>query len=204
MILYHYWRSTSSWRVRWALELKGIKAELVHVSLLDGESESEMHKKRSPMGYVPVIEIHGKHLIESVAIIEWLEEAYSKPLLFPGDSFQRAHIRALVEIVNAGTQPLQNLSVLDHYSSDEKKRKEWCAHFIRLGLLAYNEKIKDTAGDFSVGNEVTAADLYLIPQVYNAYRFEADISDLPKLIEIYERSLKLPSCAASHPDNYKP
>lgn len=204
LTLYHYWRSTSSWRVRFALELKGLRAKMVHVSLIDGESESEAHKKRNPMGYVPVLEIEGRFLTESVSIIEWLEEKFPENPLYPGDIYDRAHLRSLVEIVNADIQPLQNLTVLEHLSSDEEKRKEWSAFFIKRGLEGFYEKMAKKAGNFTVGNSLTAADVYLIPQVYNALRFGADIRHLPKLIDIYERALKHPSCEASHPDKYKP
>src|SRR5258707_740787 len=116
--LYHYWRSSSSWRVRWALELKGQTPKVVHVNLLDGENDSEAHLKRSPLGYVPVLESEGKMICESVAIIEFLEEKNPKPQLYPGDAFQKAHIRALIEIINADTQPVQNLTVTEKLSDD--------------------------------------------------------------------------------------
>jgi len=202
--LYHYWRSSSSWRVRWALALKGIKPKFVHVGLLDGASESAEHLKRNPQGYVPVLEVDGKLLTQSVAIIEWLEENFPKPQLFPGDSFARAHIRALIEIVNADTQPIQNLTVMDQHSSDEAERKRWNQFFIRRGMSAYEELVAKSAGRFSVGDSVTAADLYLVPQFYNSLRFEIPATEFPVLARIYENALKLPECAGAHPDCYQP
>src|SRR5262249_10154988 len=104
--LYHYWRSSSPWRVRWALGLKGVKAQLVAINLLTDENESAAHRARNPMGYVPVLSVGTRHLIESMAIIEWLDETRPEPRLLPGDTFDRAHVRALCELINAGTQPL--------------------------------------------------------------------------------------------------
>src|SRR4051794_36445226 len=99
LTLYHYWRSSSSWRVRWALELKGLKPKMVPVNLLSDEPDSPEHLARHPLGYVPVLSTPRGNLIESVAILEWLEENYPQPSLLPGDSYDRAHIRALVEVI---------------------------------------------------------------------------------------------------------
>jgi maleylacetoacetate isomerase len=202
--LYHYWRSSSSWRVRWALELKRVKAKLVAVDLLSGESESANHVNRHPMGYVPVLDVHGRMLIQSVAIIEWLDEIIPGPPLYPGDSFQKAHIRSLVEIINADTQPIQNVSVGEKYSDDPEKRNEWNRHFIRRGLEAYEKHVAKSAGRFSVGDKVTAADLFLIPQCYNADRFKVDLSDLPHVAAIYRTAMQTPEAMASAPDKYQP
>jgi maleylacetoacetate isomerase len=116
--LYHYWRSSSSWRVRWALEFKEIECEMISVDLLNKESEREPHLSRSPLGFVPVLEVHGHYLTESVAIIEWLEERFPEKKLFPHDDILRAQTRALVELVNAGIQPLQNLIVQEYLTPD--------------------------------------------------------------------------------------
>jgi maleylacetoacetate isomerase len=204
LTLYHYWRSSSSWRVRWALEIKGLKAELVHVGLLNGESESEEHLKRNPLGYVPVLKAGDEYFTESVAIIEWLDEMAPTPKLYPGDSYERLHIRTLCEIINAGIQPIQNTLVLDKLSSEEEKRKEWSQFFIRRGLHAFEENCKKKSGKFSVGDQVTAADVFLIPQLYNAKRVDIDLKDFPLLAKIYENALKTEACKASQPEAYEP
>jgi maleylacetoacetate isomerase len=196
--LFHYWRSSSSWRVRWALELKGLKAELIHVSLINGESDSEEHLKRNALGYVPVLQVGDNYFTESVAIIEWLDEASPLPKLYPVESLKKLHVRSLCEIVNAGIQPVGKLS------SDESKRKEWSQFFIRRGLAAFQETCKKSAGKFSVGDEITAADLFLIPQLYNAKRVELDLADFSILEKIYENALETAACKASHPDCYEP
>lgn len=200
--LYHYWRSSSSWRVRWALELKGLKAKMVPVNLLDGESDREPHLSRHPLGYVPVLTVNGRNMIESAAIVEWLEENYPSPRLYPGDSFNRAHIRALVEIINADTQPIQNLNVVDYHSTDAAEKKRWQQHFIRRGLAAFEKISTARAGRFSVGDQITAADLYLVPQCYNAVRFDVALSEFPLIERIYNEAMKTPECHAAAPERY--
>ncbi|MCM0606787.1 MAG: maleylacetoacetate isomerase [Xanthomonadaceae bacterium] len=205
--LYHYWRSSSSWRVRWALTLKNIPHELVAVSLLDGESESAAHRARNPLGYVPVLEISkGEYLFESLAIIQYLEDKYPNPSLLwrSTDSLTRAKIWQLAEIINASTQPLQNLTPQEMYSDDTEKRKSWAKHWNEVGLNAYEVICKETAGEFSVGDELTLADLCLIPQVYNSKRFDVDLSKYPTISRIYERAMREPSCIASEPSQFEP
>ena len=210
--LYHYWRSTSSWRVRWAFALKKIECEKVAINLLTDESDSSTHRARNPMGYVPVLEILDepadsrlRFLAESTAIIEWAEERFPTPSLLPGNAEERARIRQLAELVNSGIQPLQNLSVLEHFSSDPQERKRWAQHWIRKGLNSYEELIRGVAGQYSFGNTVTLADLFLIPQCYGAIRQEIDLGrEFPTIAGIYERALKTEACAASHPDRFKP
>ncbi len=204
MTLYHYWRSSCSWRVRWALELKGIQPKMVHVGLLDGEVDGESHRSRNPMGHVPVLKVGNSHLIESVAIIEWLEETMPSPSLLPGDSFQRAQTRALMEIVNSGIQPLQNLGVLDQVSADPERRKLWSQHFIEIGLAAFEKKVSETAGRFCMGSKITAADLFLIPQCYNALRNDVNLSRFPRIQGIYQEATATEACKASAPERYQP
>jgi maleylacetoacetate isomerase len=204
LILYHYWRSSASWRVRLALKLKRIEVEFVAVDLLKGESDSPEHLKRNPLGFVPVLQVGQKFLFESVSIISWIEELVPSPSLFPGDSFNRAQIRTLMEIINSGTQPIQNTLVTEKYSSDENKRKEWNQFFVRRGLEAFQTTAQDSAGKFSVGDQITAADLYLIPQVYNANRFDVSIQDFPLLNRIWTEAMKVPEVKMSSPDTFKP
>jgi maleylacetoacetate isomerase len=214
--LYHYWRSSSSWRVRWAFELKKIEAEKVAVNLLDDETDQPEHRARNPMGYVPVLEfldspvkqdsLSARHfLTESMAILEWTEERFPSPSLLPGTPEERAHIRRLAELVNSGIQPLQNPPVMGAVSKDDEERKKWCQRWIRNGFSAYSEWIRGSSGLFSVGNQITLADLFLIPQCYSALRFEVDLEkEFPALAKIYSNALKTDSCQASHPDRYQP
>lgn len=214
--LYHYWRSSSSWRVRWALALKNLSCEYVDVDLLSGESESEEHLKRNPMGFVPVLELlpnspkdgpatsNPVYLTESTAIIEWLEETHPTPPLLPGDPLQRARIRQLAQIINAGTQPLQNLSTALLHSDDPEKRKIWSQHWIRAGLGAYESIASQTAGRFSVGDTLTLADLCLIPQCYNAKRNDVAIEDYPVISRIVAAASEIPTYKSSSPESFQP
>jgi maleylacetoacetate isomerase len=206
LTLYHYWRSSSSWRVRLALKYKGLEAKLVAVDLLNGEVESDAHLKRNPLGYVPVLMVDDVPLIESVAIIEWLDETYQLPekKLFPEKALDRAHVRALVEIINSETQPIQNLNVVDKYSDDPAARKEWMQFFITRGLKAYDDLCTGKAGQFSLGDKVTVADLFLIPQCYNALRFDVDLTPFPHVNSIYQNMAQLDFVKATHPDCFKP
>lgn len=206
--LYHYWRSSSSWRVRWALALKSIDCEFVAVNLLADEQKSEESLKRNPLGAVPTLEITDdvgtRFLGESIAILEWLEETHPKQSLFPKDAYLRALVRQLTQIINAGTHPLQNLSTQKYYSEDVEKRKTWTQHWIKNGLGVYEKIATKTAGNFSVGDQITMADLCLIPQCYNAIRNSIEMSAFPTIKRIYEASLQIETCQKSHPDNFKP
>lgn len=206
--LYHYWRSSSSWRVRWAFAHKNIPCEYIAISLLNGEAESPEHLKRNPLGFVPVLEmINGndsKFLSESMAIIQWADETHPQPSLLPGDAYQRARVRQLSEIITADTQPLQNLNPMQLHSDDTEKQREWARHWIHRGLSAYETLVKSTAGKFSFGDTLTIADLALIPQCYNAKRFEVVLDAFPTVAKIYENALATPSCQASAPDRFAP
>jgi len=207
--LYHYWRSSSSWRVRWALAHKGLAAEYIAVSLLNGESESPEHLARNPLGYLPVLEVieTGKkpaRLFESIAILEWLEETHPEKPLLPQDAWSRARVRQLVEIINADTQPLQNLPPQELHSQDPAEKKRWAQHWIRLGLQAYETVVRETAGTFSVGHALTFADLCLVPQVYNAKRYDIDLSVYPTVLRICAEAEKTSGWKESEPEKFKP
>lgn len=213
--LYHYWRSTSSWRVRWALAHKKIEAEFVAVNLLDGESESAPHLARNPMGYVPVLEFLDepvpalRFLVESLPIIEFLEETFPSAPLLPKSPRERAHVRALSETINAGVQPLQNLTTQIVYAPDSdpaaaEKRKAWAQTWIRRGLEAFEALAKTEAGTFSFGDTISIADLCLIPQCYAAIRNEVPFDGYPTIARIYANALKTEAYHASEPDRFKP
>ena len=207
--LYHYWRSSSSYRVRFALGLKGIAFESAIVNLLTEDTESPEFRKRNPAGQVPVIELQdgpdaGKFIAESMAIMEWLEETQPKPALLPGTALDRARIRQLAEIVNSGTQPLHNLTVFQHHSPEPAEQRRWNQHWIRNGMQAYETVVRETAGKFSMGDSPTLADTCLVPQCYAAERFDVPLSDYPTIARINANLLALPSCQAAHPDRFKP
>lgn len=213
--LYHYWRSSSSWRVRWALALKGIQPEFVPVDLLNGESESETHRAKNPFGFVPVLEFldeakpERRFLSESVAMLEFLEETFPTPALLPKDPILRAKVRSLVEAINAGTQPLQNLTTQIYFAPDSDpdypaKRKAIAQYWIRNGFEAYEKLVAPLAGKFSCGDSVTLADLVLIPQCYNAIRNDVSLEKYPTILRIYENAVKTEGYALSEPEKFKP
>lgn len=208
LVLYHYWRSSASWRVRWGLEIKGIRHEKVAVDLLAGEEKLGSYTSRNPSGYLPCLVVNSKETIaESVAILEWLEEQYPNRSFFCGDSFQRACIRRLVETVNSGTQPLQNLDVIRRVSPDKALQAAWAKGWIERGLKVYErilEEIGSPAFRFSMADHPTLADLCLIPQCYSALRFGVDLDSFPRTKAIYENALTTPECLASHPDRFQP
>ena len=207
--LYHYWRSSGSWRVRWAMAIKNVPCKFVPIDLLSGESESEAHLKRNPLGYVPVLEMSAGggapiYLAESVAIIEWLEETIPSPAFLPKNPLERAQIRQLCQIINSGTQPLQNLGVTEMARDDQEKRKEWNQHWIRHGFDAYETIASRTAGKFSFGDTITMADLFLIPQVYSAGRNHVSLDPYPTIKRVHENASLTDGFIASEPERFKP
>jgi maleylacetoacetate isomerase len=208
LTLYHYWRSTSSWRVRWAMDYKGVKADLVAVNILENQTESPEHLKRNPMGYVPVLEIPTArkpvYLSESLAIIQWFEQTEPRHPLIPEHPISRARAWQLTELVNSGIQPLQNTGVAEKFSDDPEKRKAWQVFWITKGLTAYEALVQETAGKFSIGDSFTLADLVLGPQLYAAARNEIDTGQFPSISRIHGNLILMESYQSSHPDRYAP
>jgi maleylacetoacetate isomerase len=205
LVLYTYWRSSSSYRVRIALGLKGLPYESIPINLLEGEHEREEHKKRSPTGYVPCLFIDGRPMVESVAIIELLEDLFPTPALLPKDPWNRAQVRALVEVINADTQPLQNLNVLVRASDDPNVRKEWARHFIARGLSAFEAlmatyEAQGIDGKYAYGDTLTMADVYLVPQMYNAQRFGVDLTPYPRACAAADAALASDAAQAAVPE----
>ncbi len=208
LTLFHYWRSSASWRVRWGLELKQVPHKKIAVDLLKSEEKKVAYIQQNPSGYVPcLVSPSGPPLGESMAILEWLEENYPSPSFFHGDSFQRAQIRQLAETVNSGIQPLQNLDVIRKFSDDKNAQAEWTSHWILRGMSVY-ERLLSTIDrknkKYSVANHPTLADLFLIPQCYSALRFGVDLGLFPQCREIYEHSLTTQECKASAPEAFQP
>jgi maleylpyruvate isomerase len=203
MILYDYWRSSSAWRVRIALHWKGIAFERRVVNLIKdgGEQHAAEFEAMNPLGQVPVLVTDdGRAVAQSMAIIGYLEERFPTPPLLPPDAWLRARARQLAEMINNGTHPLQKLPVLDRVQAGGLDRNEWARHFIARGLAALEAAARETAATFLVGDAVTLADAYLIPQLYNARRFNVDLAPLPTLVRIESACAALPAFAAAHPD----
>lgn len=204
--LHSYWRSSSAWRVRIGLALKGLPYAYAAVNLLAGEQWSDAHRARSPLGQVPVLEVDedGRtlRLVQSMAILEWLEERFPDPPLLPADLAGRARVRALAEIVNSGIQPLQNAIVLRTL----KERipgyaREWARHWITAGLQGLEAAVNHgPVGRFCHGDAPGLADCYLVPQLFSARRFEVDLAPFPTLGRIEEACRALEPFRAAEPD----
>jgi maleylpyruvate isomerase len=203
--LYSYWRSSSAWRVRLGLALKGLAYEYRAVDLLAQEQFQPAHQARNPMAQVPVLEVEedGRThlLVQSMAILEWLEERHPEPALLPPDLWGRARVRALAEHVNSGTQPMQNALVLRMLREKVPGwDREWARFFIARGLAALEAAARDGAGRFAHGDAPTLADCYLVPQLYNARRFGLDLEPYPTLRRVEEACAALAPFQAAHPD----
>lgn len=202
MKLYNYWRSSSSWRVRLALAHKGVAYEYVAVNLLKGEQHQPAHKERNPTGMVPVLELDsGERIAQSMAIAEYLEEAYPERPLLPKALAARGHVRMLCELVNSGIQPFQNPGTTNHVRdvlhADEKA---FARHFIALGLENLQKLATAKAGRYLCGDAVTLADCFLVPQLYAARRFGVETAGYALLHRIEAACAALPAFAAAHAD----
>jgi maleylpyruvate isomerase len=204
--LYTYWRSSSSYRVRIALNHKGLRYESVAVQLTRGEQRESAHRQRSPMGTVPVLEVDhdGRtyFLSQSVAIVEYLEDRWPVPPLFPSSPIERAAVRTLVETINSGIQPFHNLATLEYVKDSlGGSPKAWAEHFILPGLEAVEQLARRSAGRFLVGDVFTWADCCLVPQLYAARRFASFGSvDFPSLTRVEEACLSLSAVQAARPE----
>ena len=204
--LYSFWRSSSSWRVRIGLGLKGVAYECTPVNLIAGEQFSEAHRARNPAGQVPVLEVvEGNRVLrltQSMAILEWLDERHPSPAILPDDADGRAAVRALAEIVNAGIQPLQNSVVLRMLKEKEAGfEKAWVRHWISTGLAALERTAAPLAGRFMYGDSPGLADCYLVPQMYSARRFGVDLEPFPTLRRVDEACAALPAFQSAHADH---
>jgi maleylacetoacetate isomerase len=205
LILYTNWRSSASHRVRIALGLKGLEYTSVAIDLAHGQQSSEAYAACSPTGYVPCLLIDGVPHVESVAIIELLDERFPSPRLYPDGVHPKARVRTLVEIVNSGVQPLQNRSVLSHLSPDPVLQKAWAAHFIERGLGAFERAVEanvreGVSGRYAYGDAPTAADVFLVPQVHAAARFGVDLAPFPRIVAAFDSASLLEPVRRAAPD----
>lgn len=195
-VLYGYFRSSCSWRVRIALAYKAVESEQIAVHLVQdgGQQHSSTHHLRNPMHQVPVLELNGEQFAQSMAILTYIEEIHPTPPLMPSTPVLRAKCMQFAEMVNAGIQPLQNLAVMQRLQKTHGWTKaqalEWSAHWIHTGLLALDAFAESVAGAYSIGDAVSLADCCLYPQLYNARRFGLDIADYPRLAQI-EKNLSI-------------
>jgi len=204
--LYGYWRSSATWRVRIALNFKDIPYEYIPVHLVrdGGEQLKDWYQTLNPSQQVPTLEVEldgsTRHLGQSMAILEFLEEFKAAPAMLPKDLYLRSRTRQLAEIVNSGIQPHQNLSVLNHLKALKVDSNAWSRKWISQGLVAFQTVVEETAGTFSVGDSPTWADACLIPQLYNARRFSIDLKPFERLVEIESVCAELECFKKAHAD----
>ncbi|RLN84991.1 hypothetical protein BBJ28_00003097 [Nothophytophthora sp. Chile5] len=211
-VLYSYWRSSCSWRVRIALEWKGIAYSYRAVHLLTGGGEqfSDSYTALNPNQRLPTLVVDGHVLPQSSAILEFLEETHPEKPLLPRDSFQRAQVRNLCAIIGCDIQPIQNLTVqlkvhLPAHSEDlpeeqrAAKKLQWARYWVERGFDALERELSKTAGTYCFGDEVTLADMYLQPQVYNADRVSVDMAKYPTIARIAAALETVPAFQKAHP-----
>lgn len=203
-VLFDYYRSSAAYRVRIALNLKGMAYESVPVNLAAGEQKDAGYRARNPQGLVPMLEVDGQRIAQSLAIIDYLDATRPEPRLVPQDAGERAHVLGLALIVACDIHPLNNLRVLKYLKNDlgvsEEAKDEWYRHWVAEGLAALEEMARPRAGAFLFGDSPTIADVCLVPQLYNARRFSVPITDYPTLRRADETASAHAAFAAAHPD----
>lgn len=191
LTLYGYWRSSSSYRVRIALNLKGLDYAQQPVNLVrdGGEQRRAAYREINPLGLVPAL-VHGRRtIVQSAAICEYLEETFPEPALLPPDSAGRARVRAIVQTIACEIQPLNNVGVMQYLSGELQQAdaavRRWYAHWVERGFSAVERWLQDaSAGRYCHGDRPTLADCFLVPQVYNAERFECDLEPYPRIMQV--------------------
>ncbi|MHA7816346.1 MAG: maleylacetoacetate isomerase [Pseudohaliea sp.] len=200
--LYGYFRSSSSYRLRIALNLKGLAYDTVPVNLVAGEQRGEDYRAINPQGLVPLLDTGSERLVQSTAILEWLEEQYPQPPLYPADALARARVRGLCQHIACEIQPLNNLGVLRYLRNtlgeDEDAVNRWYAHWVTRGFESLEAEAP--ADGFFGADTPAMVEVFLVPQLYNARRFAVDLAPFPRLVAIDERCRGHDAFGRAHPD----
>ncbi len=206
MKLHGFFRSSASYRVRIALNLKGLAhdTEFVHLIKDGGQHTKPAYRALNPQALLPTLDHDGRIITQSLAIIEYLDEIHPNPPLLPGDAEQRAKIRAFALAIACEIHPIDNLRVLNYLKSplghDQATVDSWYRHWVETGLAACEVLLPATPSKFCFGDQPTLADACLIPQMYNARRFKADLSAMPRLVAIDTACNELPAFAQATPE----
>lgn len=203
-VLYGYFRSSAAYRVRIALNLKGLDYRYQPVNLLKGEQRSPDYLAINPQGLVPLLDDGGVKVAQSLAICEYLDEAYpDTPRLLPAGAAARARVRALALAIAADIHPLQNTRVGKYlqteYGKDEEGKAEWIRHWIRTGFDALEQLLAESPSRYMAGEQPTLADVCLLPQVFSARRFGVDLTAYPNIVRVADALEQVPAFAEAHP-----
>ncbi|MBP4047814.1 maleylacetoacetate isomerase [Chromobacterium violaceum] len=203
-VLYGYFRSSAAYRTRIALNFKGLDYRYQPVNLLKGEQRSPAYLAINPQGLVPLLDDGGVKIAQSLAICEYLDEAYpDTPRLLPGGPAERARIRSFALAIAADIHPLQNTRVGKYlqteYGKDEDGKAEWIRHWIRTGFDALEKMLAESPSRYAAGDEPTLADVCLLPQVFSARRFGVDLAPYPNLVRVTDALEHLQAFAEAHP-----
>jgi len=205
MQLYHYFRSSASYRVRIALALKGLDCELVPIQLLKHEQMGAAFAAIAPAKLVPLLKVDDELLTQSMAIIEYLDEVHPEPSLLPGSAVDRARIRSLAQDIACEIHPIDNLRVLRYLVHDmkvgEDDKTRWYKHWVETGLEVVERRLAGDArtGRFCHGDAPTLADCVLVPQILNAQRFECRLDHVPTVVRVFEACMALDAFAKTQP-----
>lgn len=206
MILYTYFRSSAAFRVRIALNLKGLKAEMRPVNLLQNENWQADYRAINPQGFVPFLIDGDVRLAQSLAIIEYLEETHPAPPLLPQGAAERAFVRGVANLIACDIHPLNNKRIMDYLehtlAQDKTVRSNWYQHWIREGFATLEQWLASRPRQpYCHGDAPTLADICLVPQVFNAQRFKVDVAPYPQIMRIFDACMQLPAFEAAQPAN---
>ncbi len=208
IVLHDYWRSSASYRVRICLNLKRVSYETVPVNLLAGEQAAAENRAINPQGFVPTLMVDGRPLVQSLAIVDWLDASFPEPPMVSKDPFERSGQLARALVIAADVHPIDNLRVLKRletqFGANQASKDEWYRHWIAEGLAALEEMAARLPGPFLGGDGPDIADLCLVPQMANARRFALPLDAYSRLLAAEEANLALPEVQAAAPDRVKP
>jgi maleylacetoacetate isomerase/maleylpyruvate isomerase len=204
MKLYSFFRSSASFRVRIALALKGLPFEYISVHLSKGQQLQADFAAVNTDALVPVLEVDGLRLTQSLAIMEYLDDRFPQPALLPSDALGKHRVRALSQAIACEIHPLNNLRVLKYLTGtlalDEDNKNRWYHHWVRLGLERFEKHLHSPAtGRFCHGDMPSMADCVLVPQIFNAQRFKVDLRGLNRTLEVFDACMALPAFQAAQP-----